>query len=282
MKSVHIVTDTNCHIPSTLCQELELHVVPLPFTWDGVTYLDVIDMGHREFYSKLCLSESLPVTSAPTPRAFKQVFEDLSSDGRPILAILVGKRFSSTYITAELARKMLPDARILLFDSESNVMGLGFQVLAAARAAREGKSLEDVISIADQARDGSGVLFSVTDLHYLQRGGRIGLAQRLVASTLRLYPILEIKGGPITPIERVRTSARAIPRLLDLVQERLIRDRPHRLAVLHSDDETRAQDLMSAARERLDPDETFVCEINPIIGIHVGPGAIGLAYSSGI
>ena len=282
MRNVHIVTDSNCHIPSALCQELEIHVVPLPFTWDGVTYLDVVDMGHREFYSKLRSSKSLPVTSAPTPGSFKEVFENLSSDGRPILAILVGKQFSSTSVTAQLAREMLPDARILLVDSESNATGLGFQVLAAARAAREGKDLDELISIANQAKDVSGVLFSVTDLEYMRRGGRIGLAKSLLASTLRLDPILEIKSGPVTPVEQVRTSRRVIPRLLDLVEERLVGGRPYRLAVLHADVETRAWNLMSAARDRFDPDEMFVSELNPILGIHVGPGAIGLAYSSGL
>lgn len=282
MRSVHIVTDSNCHIPPALCQELGIHVVPLPFTWDGVTYLDVVDMGHREFYSKLRLSESPPTTSAPTPGSFKEVFESLSSDGKRILAILVGKQFSSTYVTAELASEMLPDAKVVLFDSASNAMGLGFQVLAAARAAKNGQDLESVILTVNQAKEASGVLFSVTDLRYLWRGGRLGFAQSLVGSVLRLHPILEIKDGPITPIDRVRTSGRVIPRLLDLIAERLVRGRPHRLVVLHADDEIRARRLMSAARDRFGPDEVFVSELNPILGIHVGPGAIGLAYCSGI
>jgi DegV family protein with EDD domain len=126
MKNLHILTDSNCHIPAALCQELDIHVVPLPFVWDNITYLDNVDMGPREFYSKLRTSQSLPTTSGPTPGAFKDALESLASDGKPVLAILVGEVFSSTFTTANLAKDMLPNVDVTIINSDSNTMALGF------------------------------------------------------------------------------------------------------------------------------------------------------------
>ncbi len=206
----------------------------------------------------------------------------MSSDGRPVLAILVGSVFSSTYTTAGVAKELLPEADIIILDSESNTMGLGFQVLAAARAANEAKSIDQVISIVQQVKNNSGVVFAVQDIKYLWRGGRISGLQSFVASLLNMIPIMELRGGPIRPVERVRTQKRVIPRLLALAEERMHSTRPLRLAVVHADCEARAWELRKAARERFDPDELIISELAPVLGIHAGPDALGLAYSSGI
>lgn len=282
MKGLHIVTDSNCHIPPALCQELDIHVVPLPFVWDSTTYLDDVDMGPREFYAKLRNSRSLPTTSGPTPGAFIDMFESLAADGKPILAILVGSVFSSTFTTASLARDMLPNIDVTIVDSDSNTMALGFQVLAAARAAKEGKKIDEVISVVNRVKDSCGVVFAVSDLDYLRRGGRISHIQHFFASTLKLLPIMELRGGPIKPVERVRGQDSVAPRILDLVAERLANERPLRMAVVHADAEARAWQLARAVRDRFKPDELITSELNPVLGIHVGPDALGLAYASGV
>jgi DegV family protein with EDD domain len=282
VNELHIVTDSNCHIPAALCRELGITVVPLPFVWDGTTYLDDVDMGPREFYARLRQSDTVPKTSAPTPGSFKAEFEGLGSDGTPVLAILVGRDFSSTYVTANLAREMVPEVKVLILDSDLNTMGLGFQVLAAARAVQQGKTVDQVIDIALQARANSGVIFAVEDLSYLQRGGRISRIQRSLASALNLVPIMELRGGPIRPVERLRSAKRLHARLLDHVSERVDGHRPLRLAVVHADAEAAAEQLMSAARERFRPDELILSELNPVLGIHAGPGALGVAYCYGV
>jgi DegV family protein with EDD domain len=282
MHNVHIVTDSNCHIPAALCQELDIHVVPLPFVWDSITYLDNVDMGPREFYAKLRSSRSLPTTSGPTPGSFKEAFGSLAADGKPVLAILVGEVFSTTFTTARLARDMLPDLDVTILDSDSNSMGLGFQVLAAARAAKEGKAVDEIISIVKRVRDTSGVVFAVSNLDYLRRGGRISHIGHFVASSLNLVPIMELNGGPIKPVERVRSQKNVIPRILDLVADRLVNERPIRMAVAHADAEAPAWELAKQVRARFNPDELITSELSPVLGIHAGPDAFGLAYASGI
>jgi DegV family protein with EDD domain len=282
MAKVHIVTDSNCNIPASLCQELDIHVVPLPFVLDGATYIEYVDVGPKAFFPLLRNAKSIPTTSGPTPGAFKETFEKLAADGNPILAILVGRRFSSTLLSAETAKKELPGIDLTLIDSESNAMALGFQVLATARAARQGKNLEQLVSIAHQAMDATGIFFSVRDLEYLYRGGRIGLAQRLLGSALDIFPIFEIRRSPIQLVDRQRTSRKVLSRLLDLVERRLAGGRPYRLAILHADNETGANTLKAAALERFAPEEILVNELSPVLSVHTGQGALGVAYSSGL
>jgi DegV family protein with EDD domain len=164
----------------------------------------------------------------------------------------------------------------------SNGLALGFQVLAAARAAREGASLEEAVELAATVRSSSGVVFAVSDLHHLRRGGRIGLAQSIVGSVIKTIPILEIDHGPVKPITRTRTEARAIVELLDQVEKRLGSIRPYRLGILHSDAESAAWELKAAAEKRFQPDELIIQQLNSILAIHVGPDAFGLAYSFGL
>jgi DegV family protein with EDD domain len=280
MKKLHIVTDSMAHIPDALCQEYDIKVIPLPYVWDGETYLD-FDIGPREFYQKLRNSKTIPITSGPPPKLFKDQFEALGADGNPILVITVASFFSSTYKAANLAREMVSDLEVKVFSSDSNSMGLGFQVLAAARAAREGKDLEEVLTILEQVKQTSGVVFAAPHIKYLLQGGRINHIQYYFASILNLIPIMEIKNGPIKPVERVRRSKNLIPRLLDLVADRLENDRPLRMAVVHVDAEAQAWELAKAVRKRFSPDELITTELTPVLGIHAGPDALGLAYSTG-
>jgi DegV family protein with EDD domain len=280
MPKLHIVTDSTAHIPDTLCQEYDIKVVPLPYVWEGNTYFD-FDIGPREFYAKLRNSNTIPSTSGPPPKLFKEQFEALTNDGNPILVITVAKFFSSTFKAANLAKEMVSDLDVTVFSSDSNSMGFGFQVLAAARAAREDKSLDEVLNILEHVKRTSGVIFAAPHIKYLLRGGRINHIQYYFASVLNLIPIMEIRNGPIKPIERVRQNKNIIPHLLDLVSERLEDEKPLRMAVVHVDAEAQAWDLAKGVRERFSPDELITTELTPVLGIHAGPDAVGLAYSTG-
>ena len=280
MKKLHIVTDSMAHIPEPLCQEYDIKVVPLPYVWDGETHFD-FDIGPREFYARLRSSDIIPSTSGPPPKLFKEQYETLGADGNPVLVITVAKFFSSTYKAANLAKEMVPDIDVTVVSSDSNSMGLGFQVLTAARAARDGKGLDEVLSILDRAKHTSGVIFAAPHIEYLRRGGRINHIQYFFASVLNLIPIMEINNGPIKLVERIRQEKNLIPRLLDLVSRRLGKEKPIRMAVVHVDAESQAWELAKEVRQRFSPDELITSELTPVLGIHAGPDALGLAYSTG-
>jgi DegV family protein with EDD domain len=281
LPTIHIVTDSNCHIPPALCQELDIHIIPLPFTWEGKTYLDTVDMGPHEFFRRLRESSTLPKTSGPTPGSFIKLFDRLTRGDDNVLAILVGSQFSSTFTTGTMAREELAGRQIELVDSDSNGLGMGFQVLAAARAIKAGGDMQAALKALQLAQANSGLLFAVADLNYLRRGGRIALAENLIGNLLKVVPLMEIKSGPIRIVERTRSASNVIPRLVELVEPRL-KNRPFRLGVLHADAEDQGWQLMAALKERYQPDEIFISNLNPILGIHAGPDAIGVGYSSGI
>lgn len=282
MSELHIVTDSSAQLPPALCNELEITVVPLPVVWDGETYRDGIDIGPRAFFRRLRTSATFPTTSAPTPGDFKEMFEALATDGKPILAILVSHEFSSTSVTANLACDLLTDVDIRIVDSSSVTMGLGFQVLAAARAAAQGMQVDEVMDVVHRVAQASGVVFTVAHTEYLRHGGRVSALGHFLASSLNITPVMELNGGPIQPVERLRSPNRVPARLVELVAERIQPARPLRLAVLHSDSEVRALKLMQKVKETFAPDEIFVSEMPAVIGTHIGPDALGLAYAYGI
>lgn len=282
MGRVHVVTDSNCHLPAALCKELGIQVVQLPYEWDGLTYLDEIDMAPREFYSRLRESETLPTTAGPPPGFFVAAYQEVAQDAGPIVVIHVGSEFSTTFRTAELAKEMVPEVDIRLVDSHSNALGMGFQVLAAARAARRGADIEEVVAIAERAGRNSGLVFTVKDLNFLRRGGRIRFGQKMLASMLGIVPVMQIENGPVRLVGRARTSKKVMPKLVQAVKERANDKRPIRVGVLHADNEAEAFELRRAVEVQIAPDELLLEELRPSVGTHAGPGALGLAYCIGV
>ncbi len=279
MSKTAFVVDSTAYIPPDQVQQFDIKVIPQVLIWDDETMLDGVDIQPTAFYERLRDSKTMPTTSQATIGAFIEVFKPLVEAGRPILAILVSDKLSGTIQSAEQAKAEFPDAKIVIVDSESTAMALGFQVLAAARGARDGKSFEEVTEIARQAKRQTGVLLVVDTLEFLHRGGRIGGASRLLGTALSMKPVLELQDGVLDVVEKVRTRSKAQARLLDILEER-IDGRPNlRLAVLHAAAEQQARDLLEIASNRLNPMETVFSEVSPVVGTHVGPGTLGLCYS---
>jgi len=273
------VTDSTSYLPDELRRRHEIQVIPQVLNWGGETLLDGVDIMPTAFYERLKTADVMPTTSQATIGAFKDLFEPHVRAGRPILAILVSQKLSGTIQSAQSAKELFPGARIEILNSESCAMAMGFQVLAAARAAEAGKSFDEVLAVAEDAKNHTGVVLVVDTLEFLHRGGRIGGAARLLGTALNLKPILELQDGVIEAVERVRTRSKAQARLLNLLEER-INGRPNlRLAVLHAAAEHEARQLLDVAAKRLNPVETVFSEVSPVVGAHVGPGTLGLAYS---
>jgi DegV family protein with EDD domain len=278
MSKVAIVTDSTGYIPPDLIDKFNIHVAPLVVIWGEETLRDDIDIKPTEFYNRLKTAKLMPSTSQPPVPEFTKIFESLHGDGYEILAILISNLLSGTIASAEQAKKGLPDATIEIFDSQTTTMAMGFQVLAAARAVADGASLADCVATAEKARSNSGVLFAVDTLEFLHRGGRIGGASRYLGTALQLKPLLTIEGGKIEALERVRTKKKAQSRLSDIVVKRLAGKSNIQLATLHANAAEDANALLERTSERLDVVEKVFSEVSPVIGTHVGPGTVGLAY----
>ncbi|MGD8760216.1 MAG: DegV family protein, partial [Anaerolineales bacterium] len=268
--------------PQQLLDEYGIQVLPQILIWEGETLLDGVDITPTEFYHRLSSAKEMPTTSQVTVGAFKDVFEPLVEQGTPILAILVSSELSGTVQSAETAKEMFPGATIEIVDSRSVSMAMGYQVLAAARAAAEGQSLDQVAAIARKGSEHTGVLFAVDTLEFLHRGGRIGGASRLLGTALNLKPVLELRDGRVEATEKVRTKSKALARVLDLVAQRIAGAENVRLAVLHANAQEGAKAMLEAAVARCHPVESVMTDVSPVLGAHAGPGTVGLAYCTGL
>lgn len=285
MGKVALVTDSTATIPSDLIHQYSIPVAPLQLIWGKETYRDSIDIQPGEFYKRLQTSKLTPSTSQPSPAVFQDIFQGLLDQGYDILSVLISSKLSGTLDSAIQAKNHFPGANIELVDSHLTSMAMGFPILQAARAAAQGASLQDCRSIAEKGSANSGVLFAVSTLEFLRRGGRIGGAAAFLGTALNLKPILEVRDGRIEAVERVRTMGKAIDRLLDLFVERIGDRRPVQIASLHANAPEEARTLLDRAMQRYNVseiNETVLTEISPVLGTHTGPGTIGLAYMAGL
>jgi len=283
MSKVAILTDSTAYIPDNILEELHINVVPQVLIWGEEEFMDGVDIKPDEFYQRLSKATVMPSTSQVTPQSFINMIMPLHEQGYETLSILISDDLSGTINSAIQAKDMLPeDAVFEIIDSRTTSMALGFQVLMVARAAAEGASMKDCLALAEKARDLTGVVFAVDTLEFLHRGGRIGTGSKFLGTALNIKPILEVTGGKVEGIEKVRTRKKSLNRLVELLDERIAGRQPVRIATLHANAEADAQECLNMAIERFNPIETVFSTVSPAIGTHAGPGTVGLAFMAGM
>lgn len=278
MSKVAIVTDSTAYIPQNLVEQFNISVAPQILIWGEETFEDGIDIQPDEFYERLKTAKVMPTSSQVTVTSFHDIFTKLAGEDYEILAVLLSDQLSGTIDSATQARGSFPNTNIEIIDSETVAMALGFQVLAAARVASQGGDLLECKEIAERAKDKTGVIFAVDTLEFLHRGGRIGGGSRYLGAALNIKPILEVAGGRVESVERVRTRKKSLQRILDMVEERVAGSEVIRLATLHANVSDEAGDLLEQANHRIKSVESIFSTISPVVGTHAGPGTIGLAY----
>ncbi len=284
MANIAIVTDSTAYLPQNLIEEYNITVLPLGLIWEGEVYRDGVDIQPREFYERLKTAKELPTSSQLTVENAKSAFESLLKEHDGVLGIFISSKLSGTFNSAQQAIEAMESGKekVAAFDSLSTSMETGFQVLAAARAAKEGASLEECLKVAEQARENSGIYFVVETLEFLHRGGRIGGAQRFFGTMLNLKPLLAVLDGRVEGIGATRTKRKATQKVIDTVAEKVEGKTPLRIAVLHINAEEEGKALLAKVQTQFSPEEIFLAEVSPVIGTHVGPGAVGLAYLAGM
>ena len=281
MSRIAIVTDSSVNVPAGIQQECSMHVVPLKVIFNGQTFQDGIDLAPARFYELLQAAPELPTTSQPSTGDFVEVYSRLSEEADAIVSIHLSELLSGTIKSALAARELVNHVPIEILDSRSVSLGLGFMVMAAARAVEEGKGLPEVVEAAQRLIPKMNIIFVVDTLKYLHMGGRIGGASAMLGSALKIKPLLHISDGEVSPLERVRSKCRAIDRMLEIMAQRLEaenRDGTLRAAVVHADREDEALELQEQVRSRFRPVESYLTDLTPAVGVHVGPGTLGLGW----
>jgi DegV family protein with EDD domain len=284
MSKVAIITDSTAYLPDALLKEYGISVVAQVLIWGEETLRDGVDILPDAFYQRLSTAKVMPSTSQVSIMDMKNTFSNLVEQGNDVLGIFLSGKLSGTMDSAQKALEMLPNLakKISIVDSNSTAMAMGFHVLCAARAARDGASLQDCQKVAEEARSHTGVFFTVDTLEFLHRGGRIGGAAAFMGTMLNVKPVLELRDGRIEPLEKVRTKTKATQRMLEHVIEKIGNRTPVRLATLHANAEPEARALLDQATAELHPIETVFASVSPVIGTHAGPGTVGLAFMAGM
>lgn len=277
--TVRIVTDSTADIPAEQARALGITVVPLTVFFGDEAYLDGIELDNAGFYQKLQTSKVTPRTSQPSPAAFQEAFTNLISEGADsILAVIVTAKLSGTYQSACTGRDSLPeDMRkipIEIVDSESVSMGMGQVVLAAAKEAQQGDSLEAIETRLRDRLARTRILFVLDTLEYLKRGGRISGARALLGNMLNVKPILAFKNGVITPVEQPRTRSKANARIAQLVSEM---GPFEQLGIIESDAEAGRQ--LAQELKKVYPHEIPTYKLGAVVGTYAGPGTGGVAMT---
>jgi DegV family protein with EDD domain len=281
MPPVMVLTDSSAYLPPNLVSCHPIRVIPLTLNWDRQTYRDGVDIQAVDFYQRLSGSKTMPSTSQVSTGELTRDINHLLLAGYDVLVLPISSGISSTYYTAMGAMPNFPAGRVAVLDTKLVSMALGFQVLAAARAAAQGASLAECTRVAQQAYGQIGVFFTVDTLKYLAAGGRINSAKRLLGAALNVKPILEIRDGKIELVSSVISRRKAIDRMLSLVEAGIGGRSPVRISVFHALEPEIAADLLEVAGKRFSPVESILAEVSPVVGAHVGPGTISVAYQAG-
>jgi len=277
-QKIAIVTDSSANIPASAMKNLPIHVIPVWLIWGEERLRDGVDIDSPTFYNRLKRAKTLPTTSQPSIGEFVELFKDLESKYDAVVAVLVSSVMSGTVASALGALDQFPKYPIRVVDSLGGSMGHGFVVLAAARAAAEGKSLEEVVAVAENMIPRIHFLFAVDTLEYLRRSGRISGAKALFGSALSIKPLLQFQDGTIKPHSQVRTKQKALNMLLDVAEELLAGKKMAEAAVIDIDVEKEGDAFAEKVKARFGVKNLLRGTVSPVVGVIVGPGGLGLAF----
>lgn len=273
-----IITDSTADLTEELYRKYDIGMVPLTIHLGDKTWVDFHDVEPDEYYAMLRGSKAFPTTSQPSPQDFVEAFAPYVEKGEPILSIHISSKLSGTYQSASLARTHFPDARIEVFDSLQASLGLGMIILLCAEKAQAGVSFENVV---DSARDLIGKVetyFSVDSLEYLQRGGRIGRAQALLGTLMKVKPLLKLMEGEVRPVEKIRTSERLLNRFVELAESQAKPGLPVRFSIAESDNSDVATDLLGRLAHIPGLSLVHRFKLGGVVISHAGPGALGITF----
>jgi DegV family protein with EDD domain len=272
VSKVAIVVDSVADLPPRVAEEFEITVVPLTVRFGTELYRDGIDMSSDQFYDRLRASKTLPATSVPPPAAFADAYDRLAEQTNEILVVTLSSKLSGTYqVALQAVGLMKKKCRIEALDSQWAVMAQGFIAIAAARAARAGAGLDEVLDVARHTMHRVGILAAFDTLEYLERGGRIGKAQAFLGSLLKINPIIGLKDGEVHPVARERSRAKAIEHLYNFPASF---STVEGLAVEYAADLEEANKLSRRLRSRYTEIPIYLSRTSPVIGTHTGPGLI--------
>ncbi len=275
--SIKIVTDSTCDLPPSVIEQYGITVIPLYINIGKQGYLDGVELSRKVFYEQLPTYETHPTTAAPGSEIFKQQYERAGAEGATgVLSIHIASSLSATLEVARLAARETTSVPVTAFDSKQLSLGTGFLVELAAKAAAEGASMSEIVALLEEQITRTHVFAGLDTLEYLRRSGRMNGVLASFATWLKIKALLKMYQGEASS-ERVRTSKRATQRLIKLLSDVAPLEK---IALLHSNAPQKAEALRQQVQHLLPEGDIMSVNITPVIGAHIGPGAVGFACVS--
>lgn len=272
-----VLTDSTAYIPDHLIEEKNIYVAPLSVTFGQDTYREFYDITTEEFYEKVKAEKDLPKTSQPSVSEFTTKYE-IAKEHNAVISVHLSSGISGTYQAAVSAGSMIEGVDVYPFDSEISALAQGFYVLRAADLAAEGKTPEEILQELRTMKENMNAYFMVDDLSHLARGGRLTGAQAMIGSLLQVKPLLYFKDKQIVPFEKIRTSKKAFKRMENLLKETADDAEEVKAAIIHAQREDTAKRWRDELSEKYPNVEFEISYFGPVIGTHLGEGAIGITW----
>ena len=273
--TVKVITDSVADLPSQVVEELGITVVPLIIRFGEEVYRDGVDLTPDQFYEKLQTSQAFPATSVPPPDAYAQAYDKLAEEADAIVVVAVTSRLSATHeVASQAVGQMSKKCRVEVIDSETATMAEGFIAMRAAEVAKEGAKLAEVVKIARQNIPRAGFLAAFDTLEYLRRGGRIGRAQALLGSVLKINPLITLKDGLVEAAGRTRSRAKAVDQLYEYAAGYT---NIEEMAVGDTACPEEAEALVKRLGTIFPVERIYRSKMTPVIGAHTGPGLLLVA-----
>jgi DegV family protein with EDD domain len=275
--AIRIVTDSACDLPQEIIRKYGISVIPFYIHAGGRAYRDGVDLTRQEFYRQIETYHPTPTTATPSPEVYRQAYDRLAAEGAAeILSIHLSVSLSSMVEVAREAAKETTSVPVTVFDSRQLSLAMGFEVMTAAEMTAEGRPLSAILAALEEQIVRTHVFAALDTLEFLRRSGRMNFMVSMLGNLLRIKPFLKMYDGNPS-VERVRTRRGTMNRLAELLKE----FGPfEKAALLHANAAERAKALLEEVRELLPPGEVWMEEINPVLGVHIGPGVVGFCCIS--
>ncbi len=274
---IALVTDSTCNLTPDLVAARHVHTAPLYVLWGEASYRDGIDITEKELFARMLTANDLPKTSQVSVQDFVDGFQRAreAENADEVVCATISCDLSGTYASALQAKDMV-DFPVHLIDTRQTSWALGFAVLSGADARDAGASAPEIVEAIRSGAQRSVLIFTVENLKYLHRGGRIGNASWLLGTALNIKPLLELQNGVIEAADKVRTRKKAAEHLIKVAEERAAGHPIERLAIMHAGAGDEARALLDEAVDQLSPKESYLSYITAVLGVHVGPGTLGI------
>ncbi|WP_347550790.1 DegV family protein [Pseudalkalibacillus hwajinpoensis] len=280
--NVKIITDSASDLPQDLVGKHNLEIMPLMVIVGDEEYYDGEDIQAKELY-KLLREGTMAKTSQIPPARIRETFVKYAEQGQPFIYIALSSGISGTYQSAAVIKNEVqgdfPDVQMEIIDSKAASLGYGLMAIHAAKLAENGKSVDEILqSLTTSYLTHMEHIFTVDDLEFLQRGGRVSRASAFIGGMLKIKPVLNVEDGKLVPIEKIRGKNKVYKRMVEIMQERGVNLQSQLIGISHGDDLESAEKLKSVIQETYGSENFIITEVGATIGSHSGPGTLALFF----